>query len=279
MLNGYGSILRMERGCYVVQNKKETKKYPQFEEVIGEVVLRSGNTVTVGALASLCFWEIDTLILTRRGKPVGMVRSVEYDSHVKTRLCQYEAYTNDKTMHIGKQIVLAKIKGQNMVLRKYGLNLHKEPRINTHARRVLISIEGTHSKHYFNQIFQLFPKWLIPDTRKTYRAYDGLNNIFNLAYEILKWRVHIALIRAKLEPYLGFLHTVSMGNPSLVSDFQDLYRYLIDDFLIAYCRRLRKKDFIMKQETFSKKRKGKREYLTDSLEYPLYLFEIRIVFF
>ncbi len=38
-------------------------------------------------------------------------------------------------------------------------------------------------------------------------AYDGVNNIFNLAYEMLQWKIHRAIIRAKMEPYLGFLHS------------------------------------------------------------------------
>ena len=72
------------------------------------------------------------------------------------------------------------------------------------------------------------------------------------------------MIRAKLEPYLGFLHSVQFGKPSLVCDLQELYRYLVDDFLIEYCRGLRKKDFITKAESVYRKRKGKREYLNDS---------------
>ncbi|MEM2915209.1 MAG: CRISPR-associated endonuclease Cas1 [Candidatus Bathyarchaeia archaeon] len=42
----------------------------------------------------------------------------------------------------------------------------------------------------------------------------------------------IALIKAKLEPYLGFLHSVQFAKPSLVCDFMELYRYLVDDFII-----------------------------------------------
>jgi hypothetical protein len=49
----------------------------------------------------------------------------------------------------------------------------------------------------------------------------------------------------------------------------ELYRYLIDDFVIQYCERLEKKDFIMKNEDFSSRRKGKREYLNDSLTHGL----------
>jgi len=68
----------------------------------------------------------------------------------------------------------------------------------------------------------------------------------------------------KLEPYLGFLHSNQMGQMGLVCDFQELYRYLIDDFLIQYCQRISKKDFRTKTETASHGKKGKREYLTDS---------------
>jgi len=59
---------------------------------------------------------------------------------------------------------------------------------------------------------------------------------------MLSWKVHRALINAKLEPFLGFLHLVQYGKPSLVCDFQELYRYLVDNFLIQYCRRLDSKD-------------------------------------
>ena len=46
-------------------------------------------------------------------------------------------------------------------------------------------------------------------------------------------------------------------------DFQEQLHYLVDDFLIQYCRDLRKRDFIVKTETQSRTRKGKREYLND----------------
>jgi len=45
----------------------------------------------------------------------------------------------------------------------------------------------------------------------------------------------------------------------------ELYRSLVDSFLIDYCKNLRKRDFSTKVENFSKHRKGKREYLSDSL--------------
>jgi CRISPR/Cas system-associated endonuclease Cas1 len=51
--------------------------------------------------------------------------------------------------------------------------------------------------------------------------------------------------------------------PSLVCDFEELYRYLIDDFVISYCRTISQKDFILKSEGYSGSRKGKRQYLNE----------------
>jgi len=95
-------------------------------------------------------------------------------------------------------------------------------------------------------------------------VYDGVNNTFNLAYTMLKWRVHRAVLGAKLEPYLGFVHSEQHGKPSLVCDLMELYRYLVDDFLIGFCGKLGKRDFVMKDERTTRKRRGKREYLNGS---------------
>jgi hypothetical protein len=43
----------------------------------------------------------------------------------------------------------------------------------------------------------------------------------------------------------------------------ELYRHLIEDFLVQYSQRLRRKDFTTKAESVSRKRKGKREYLNN----------------
>ena len=48
-----------------------------FEKQITEVQIKSGNTVSSGALASLGFWGIDLLILTQKGNPVAMLRSFD----------------------------------------------------------------------------------------------------------------------------------------------------------------------------------------------------------
>jgi CRISPR-associated protein Cas1 len=253
-LSDYGSYLGRSEGCFEVRNKiGKTERYPHFKKEIGEAVLKSGSYVSVDALVDLALWNIDTYIMTRRNRVVALLKNVEDDSHVETRLCQYKAVLDEeKCIDIAKQFIIAKIKGQNQVLKKYNLETTRNnygiiqiqnirfDNLKT-TRRKLMAIEAHNSKNYFTQIFKLFPESIRPRCRMTYKAYDGLNNVFNFAYYVLECRVHKALLRAKLEPYLGFLHSVQHGKPSLVCDFIELYRYLIDDFLIERCQKLRKK--------------------------------------
>jgi CRISPR-associated protein Cas1 len=273
-LEGFGSYLGMEKGAFLIRDKngKETR-YPLFESEIKEVQVRSGNLVSSGALASLAYWQIDTLLLTGRGRPIAMLRSLEDNSHVSTRVAQYRSQENEKFQKVAKQFVLAKMEGQNQVLSKYGSrrldysHFEKvrslEERDARTLRIKLTNIEGACSRKYFDGIFFLFSEFLRPKGRKTFKAYDKLNNLFNLGYEMLSWRVHLALLRARLEPFLGYLHAPAWGKPSLVCDFVELYRYLIDDFVIEYSRSLKPKDFTLKSEDYSSNRKGKREYLND----------------
>ncbi|MEM3550574.1 MAG: CRISPR-associated endonuclease Cas1, partial [Candidatus Bathyarchaeia archaeon] len=228
---------------------------------------------STSVLASCGFWDIPVVVLTRSHKPVAILRSLDDDSHVKTRIAQYEALRNGKGIKIAKTIVSSKIETQNMLLKEYSLRqldiMTLKAKIDgiesnnlKDLRKRLLPIEGKASDHYFHEIFRLFPKTIRIEQRKGWKAYDGLNNTFNLAYTLLKFRVHSAILKAHLEPYLGFMHSEQHGKPSLVCDFQELYRYIVDSFLIDFSQNLKPKDFIVKTERYSVNRLGKRQVLT-----------------
>jgi CRISPR-associated protein Cas1 len=294
-LSDYGDFLGRDAGCFEKINRKmgTLKKYPHFKREIGECILKSGSSVSVDALIDLALWNVDTYIMTRKNRVVALLKNIEDDSHVKTRLSQYRAAIDEpKCAEIARQFVLAKIKGQIAVLKKYKLDFARNSMYLMQAehlefsnlklfRRKLMGIEGHSTQDYFSKIFKLFPEKIRPETRETYKAYDGLNNVFNFAYYILECRIHKALLKAKLEPYLGFLHSVQHGKPSLVCDFQELYRYLIDDFLIERCQKLRKKDFVLVTDFMMHLKMGKKihlkEYEADSLAEDLNTFFDRMV--
>jgi CRISPR-associated protein Cas1 len=274
ILDGNGSYLGMEKGCFIVKDRKgKSERYPLFEKEIGEVVLKSGNMVSTGALASLGFWDVDVMIMTSRGRPVAILKGLDDDSHVSTRVAQYEALKDQRGLHIAKQFVLGKLEGQNQVLKKHGLrqfDFKKIERVKnleidnlTELRKKLMAYESHASRAYFQRIFSLFPESVRPEGRRTFKAYDGVNNLFNLGYELLSWKVHKALVNAKLEPYLGFLHSEQYGKPGIVCDMMELYRFLIDDYLIQHYRKIAKKKFVTKNEAMTRNKVGKREYLND----------------
>lgn len=277
ILNPHGKYLGYSAMNFAIKDKnRNTIKETPFYSV-GEIILQSGNAVSTGALAAAGFWGIDCLILTASGRPVATIKSLDDFSHVKTRICQYKAYDNRKGVEIAKALVLAKIDTQTQIIKKYKLipfntlEIPKKEKIKmlyaekiNKIRNKLHGIEAKYSQHYFGQIINLFPKNLRKNWKKRegYRAYDELNNLFNFAYEYLKWKIFRSLIKAKLEPYLGYLHKVQENRPSLVCDFQEIYRCLIDDFLIKYSQKLKNKNFEKKYERGYYNKKIPRKYLT-----------------
>ena len=246
ILNPYGKFLGYSGMSFVIRkDQKDLEKHRFFE--VGEIVLQSGNSVSVGSLVSASFWGIDVLLLTSSGRPVGIIKSLDDDSHVKTRIAQYEALKNEKGKEIKKQIILGKIKSQKLLLQKYKLKIPNTNR------------EALHTKYYFQQI----GRTLGIEKRESFKAYDGNNNLLNLAYEILAWKIHRALLKAKLEPYLSFLHSLQHERPSLVWDIMELYRVWIDDFIIKYLRKNNLKFQKIYEEGRLGKKKGKipRMYL------------------
>lgn len=236
------------------KNREEKGSWDIEHKEISEIVLKAGNLVSTNALVTALEWKVSMVVTRWNGEPVGILKALDDDSHIKTRLGQYESVSNGLGIDIAKKIVYAKLEGQNKVLRKYGFRQHDlfgiRNRINNveesnlvAVRKRLLGIEGAPSKRYFKEVFLLFPLWLRCKYRRAKGAYDGLNNLFNFGYSILYWKCYHAVLRARLEPYLGFLHSSQFGKTSLVCDLQELYRYLIDDCLIRFGETLRKSDF------------------------------------
>lgn len=277
VLDGLNSDLRVRKGCFVVtdENGKETR-YPRCERGIEEIQIMPGNSVFGGAFVDIARLRIDCTFLTWTGKPVGMVKSFQDESHVETRVHQYEALRNEKGVCIAKRFVLGKLEGENRLLSNYGLKPHdpsvadKVKNLNAKGlkcgktfREKLMLCEGFFSKNYFRQIFSLIDEPIRPESRVTHNAFDGINNLFNLGYEILKWKLFVALENAKLEPFLGYLHTLGPGKPSLVCDFEELYRHLIDDYVIIYAKSLCQEDFVLKTKMTERQGKYTRQFLCE----------------
>lgn len=263
------------KGCITVKDREgKVRRYSLSENTIDEIRVASGNTLSSSALCSLAFWGTDVLVLTRSGNPICVVKNLlDSDSHVATRIKQYQSLENCKGLTVAKEIVLAKIRGYDEVLRKYGLRsldycalAESIKELNGDLDKVrgrLMSLEGRYSRQYFSQLLGVFKESLRPEQRKTYKAYDLINNVLSLSYSVLFWRIQLAVYRSRLEPFLGFLHSIQWGMPSLILDLQDVFRYICDDFTISFSRKICAKDFALVADEYADK-KCKREFLKPS---------------
>ena len=253
VLSDYGEYLGTEKFDFIVKKNQEKLRKKPFHS-INEINLSSGNNVSTKALAWASIYGIKTVVTSQSGRPLGVLLPLNYDSHVKTRIKQYEAYSNQVGVQIAKTIAKSKIEAQASLLEKHEIDcdehenraLEKLEKIEGNSidqiRTKIHSVEGYLSKFYFKELIKLFPENLQTRVRHSYKAVDITNNLFNLGYEVLKWEVYKSIINAHLDPYLGFLHSIQHGKPSLVCDLQEPYRPLIDGFLINFSKKVEKKD-------------------------------------
>ena len=209
---------------------------------------------------------------SKTGRPLSLMIPLSTDKRVKTRIKQYEAYKNSNGSIIAEAILKARINSQIILLEKYGLptqklieNLNKVETNNRPIEEIrtrLLVLEGNCSKHFFKQYFLLFPKCLKPKKREKYKAQSPLNNLLNLGYEILKGEVYKAILNAHLDPYLGYLHSMQFSKPSLVCDIQEIFRTVIEDFLVKHHQNIEPESFELK---------GKRVFLKEKEKLKLIL--------
>ena len=266
VLSDYGEYLGTKNGMNLAIFKKRqlTREVEIFK--VDNVYLFEGNSISTSALTLCALYEIPVFVLSRSGKLLSsnFPFNENGEARVKTRLAQYESVNNSKGRMIAKKIIHAKIENQKALLRQHGFSTTKleiEKRIERletdsfqQFRIHLQTLEGKCSKQYFKDYLKLFPKVWNPQKRMKYKAQDKLNNLLNLGYEILAGEIFKAVQLAHLDAYMGYVHSQQYLKPSLICDLQELFRQLIDSFVLSYILKLDiETSFI---------NKGKRAFLT-----------------
>jgi len=257
ILRDFGEFLGTNEDSFKIKKNGEILKEIPFENV-NEIVIGMRNTVSVDALAWASLYNIDVVVTLHNGKPLAVLHSIKDMVNVKTRLNQFRAYESKKGLEIAKTILIQKIKNENNLLKHYNRKSYEQnpklPNIEdietVHGTKItqalrfkLHRLEEQFSKYYYAQMFPLLPKWLRIVKRVGRNAVEPYNNLLNLTYEILEWKILKACIKAKMELYLGFLHSVQYGKPSLVLDLIEPFRPYIIHFLMHYSKTLTSKDF------------------------------------
>lgn len=236
--------------------------------VIQEVTLLNLKNVTIlcdgiglssNVIEACSDYKVSIDFLKKDGLPYAMLHSPVFFEAI-TGIGQLEAYKNDKCYHLIKKIVWGKIKNQSNLLKYYGkyyLSRSKGFSKNFHTtieilkqhslsaiklnqgdldtfRQSMFGIEGQASSYYWETMSHIINLHIPFTNRQRQGATDLVNCMLNYGYGILYSRVSEAVIRARLNPNLSYLHKPENNRPSLVYDLIEEFRQqAVDKVIIA----------------------------------------------
>jgi CRISPR-associated protein Cas1 len=203
--------------------------------------------------------KISIDFLGNDGMPYAMMMASDYFD-AQTGIAQLEAYKNGKGFNLIRCFVYGKINNQINLIKYYGkyyLKRHpgfkesfpafvadmehyfeaseqlQHPDLDE-FRLKMFAIEGQASARYWEMVEMLIKAKSTFRGRERQGATDLVNCMLNYGYGILYARITEAIVRARLNPCLSYLHKPEGNRPSLVFDLIEEFRQqAVDRVIIA----------------------------------------------
>lgn len=241
-----GAVVRQSSQHLVVT--KNNKRIAHVPLINTERIVLFGNVqLTTQAINLLLREGIDVAFLTAGGRLRGRLVAAE-SKNIFLRLAQYERH-HDAAYQLAtaRSLVAGKLRNARAFLRLFQKNnpgadftpelavladaLTKLDRHATVSR--LLGAEGSSTAAYFRAYGRMFRSELRFETRTKRPPKDPVNALLSLGYSLLTNEVLALVIASGLDPYLGFLHSLVYGRPSLALDLVEEFRHpLIDRFTL-----------------------------------------------
>lgn len=220
-------------------------------------ILCDGIGFTSNVVQACAEYKISIDFLKRDGLPYAMLHSPVF-FEAKTGIGQLEAYNNDKCFQLVQCFVWGKIINQINLLKYYSKYYIKRNKafsdnfitvietLKNHAgsalhlkhedldtfRQSMFGIEGQASARYWEAMTHIINTRVQFTGRERQGATDLVNCMLNYGYGILYSRVSEAIIKARLNPNLSYLHKPENNRPSLVYDLIEEFRQQAVDRVI-----------------------------------------------
>ncbi len=251
---GYGVKIRFRNGVFRIESKESVEELNpiDIEQVL---IVSSGVSLSSKVVRKMIEYGIDLVFLDSRGLPIGRVYPVYINKTVDTRRAQYLAYYSGASIDIVKEIVYAKISNQAGLVKRYYyytrdklLRKDYEKLIDirervvdvngdlNEVREVLRQLEAEAARIYWGSYASLVPRELGFEGRDQ-DSVDPVNMALNYGYGILYSECWKSLVLAGLDPYAGYLHVDRSGKPTLVFDYIEQFRFIVDYSILQLLRR------------------------------------------
>jgi CRISPR-associated protein Cas1 len=210
------------------------------------IVLLGNIEVTNAAVSHFFRLGIDVVYLTGEGRFKGRLGALDlHDARV--RLAQYRRWLDAPSrLDVARPIVAAKAaSGRVLLMRKQRANdvdlareiqavalfLARIPR----ARDIdeLMGLEGSCAQHHFAALRRVLKQDLGFQKRVRRPPTDPVNALLSFGYTVLFGQVDSAVRAAGLDPYIGSLHALENGRPSLVLDLMEEVRPIVVDSIVV----------------------------------------------
>ncbi len=252
IIAGHGVSLRVYRGALVVVDRDGRRTVIPLEDVDRVVIATSGVCVTSSAVRALARSGVGIVFLDGRGSPIVSLEPPWINATAETRLALYRARLEQR-LGYAKSFVEAKLSNQAGFLEALAAKLggmeaealrgaaREVRRHLERARRAastgdLREAEAGAARHYWKAYARLVPgKHGFPGRRPGAR--DPVNMALSYSYSLLYAEVFQALVVHGLDPYIGFMHELRSGSPSLVFDYSEMFRVSVVDSLVLYLLR------------------------------------------
>jgi CRISP-associated protein Cas1 len=245
-LTEQGAILRKAGDRFLVEKDDEVLLDLPYHKL--ETVLLFGNIqVTTQALAELLEKGVNLSLFSRQGAYRGSLAPPR-GRNIQLRVAQFRRYEDaPSALAIAQAVIAAKIANGIAVLDRYQERNEtsaefKERRQSledavkacaaTESVAALDGIEGAAAHAYFSAVMEFNKSGLEWPGRRKHPAPDPLNALLSLTYTLLMHELTALLEGAGLDPYLGFLHQIDYGRPSLALDLMEPFRHPAADRLV-----------------------------------------------
>jgi CRISPR-associated protein Cas1 len=234
------AVLSKVYEAFTVSLKQENgswKKQSIPAQTVEQVVLMGNPQVTGDALMYALELGMPVHYLSSFGKYLGSALPGE-SRNGQLRLAQYQVYGDlERRLELVKAIVTAKIHNQYTVLYRHNerdnpLKLRKSQVKTQTTIEQVRGIEGIAAREYFACWTKMLDHEWKFQGRNRRPPTDPVNSLLSFAYGLLRVQVTAAVHLAGLDPYIGYLHEVSRGQPAMVLDLMEEFRPLVADNLV-----------------------------------------------
>jgi len=274
-LYGYGIRISVQAGHLQIEDGIAEDRYkfrlPRVNHRLKRLVcIGDDGFITLSALRWLSDVGASFVMLDRLGK-VRVVTGPVSPSEARLRRAQALALSNGTALHIARELIAAKLRGQELLVRE---KLHNSAVADSIAAlrdrladagelntvRVIESHAAAKYWDAWREIPVLFPRKdaaLVPDHWKVFGtrcspltggprlAVTPASALLNYANAVAESECRLAACACGLDPGLGFLHTDTANRDSLALDLIETIKPAIEAWLLDWLKRepLRKADF------------------------------------